>query len=81
MKKLRNYLHLLIKRIKTSYISSNNSQYLLSFVKALRINDTRKIISQFKVLVNILAVDDKIIELSLSSDFRDFEDGIQYYSY
>jgi predicted nucleic acid-binding protein len=41
--------------------------------------EARKILSRFKVLVTILPVDDKIIELALNSDFKDFEDAIQYY--
>lgn len=40
----------------------------------------RQIIGQFKVLVHVLSVDDKIIELALSSPFSDFEDAIQYYA-
>ena len=35
---------------------------------------------KFKTLVTVLAVTDKVIELALSSDFRDFEDGIQYFT-
>jgi predicted nucleic acid-binding protein len=31
-------------------------------------------------LVSILAVNDKTIELALSSEFKDFEDAIQYYT-
>jgi len=42
--------------------------------------EARKVISKFKLLVNILVLDDKIIELSLASDFADFEDAIQYYT-
>ena len=39
----------------------------------------RKILFKFKSLVTVLPVDNKIIELALSSEFKDFEDGIQYY--
>ena len=39
----------------------------------------RKILFKFKSLVTILTVDEKIIELALSSEFKDFEDGIQYF--
>ena len=42
-------------------------------------SEARKILSRFKVLVNVLPVDDKVIELALNSDFGDFEDAIQYY--
>ncbi len=41
--------------------------------------DARRYMGKFKVLVNILPVDDKSIELALASDFGDFEDGLQYF--
>lgn len=39
----------------------------------------KKILFKFKSIVTVLPVDDKIIELALSSEFKDFEDGIQYF--
>ncbi len=42
--------------------------------------EARKVLAKFKVLVEVLAVDDKIIVLALTSDFKDFEDAIQYYT-
>lgn len=43
--------------------------------------EAREILRKFKVLVEIVPLDDKIIELALSSnEFSDFEDGLQYYS-
>ena len=42
--------------------------------------ETRKILRKFKVLVTVLPLDDKITDLALNSDFRDFEDAIQYYT-
>ncbi len=33
-----------------------------------------------KLLVKILSLDDRILELALSSDFSDFEGAIQYYT-
>jgi len=42
--------------------------------------EVRKILRKFKVLVNVLALDDKITDLALNSEFRDFEDAIQYYT-
>jgi hypothetical protein len=33
-----------------------------------------------KLLVKISPLDDRILELALSSDFSDFEDAIQYYT-
>ncbi|MCF6184201.1 MAG: PIN domain-containing protein [Bacteroidales bacterium] len=63
------------------YISSlifADSYYILS--QQLKINDVRKILRKFKVLVEILPTNDKIIDLSLESDFKDFEDAVQYYT-
>jgi len=37
-------------------------------------------LAKFKVLVEVLALDDKIIDLALASDRRDFEDAIQLYT-
>jgi predicted nucleic acid-binding protein len=42
--------------------------------------EVRKILRKFKVLVNVLSLDDKITDLALNSEFRDFEDAIQYYT-
>ncbi len=38
------------------------------------------VLVKLKALLHILTIDDKIIELALSSGFKDFEDAIQYYS-
>ena len=67
------------KEIKL-YVSSltfANLNYLLTRSKPEK--EARRILSRFKVLVNIVSVDDKIIELALNSEFKDFEDAIQYY--
>ncbi len=40
----------------------------------------RALLVRLKVLVKVLAVNEKIIELALTSDFPDFEDAIQYYT-
>ena len=69
------------KKKVTVYISSlcfNNLDYLFS--KQYGRAESRRILSQFKLLVNVLSVDDKIINLALSSTFTDFEDAIQYYT-
>jgi predicted nucleic acid-binding protein len=42
--------------------------------------EVRKILRKFKVLVHVLSLDDKITDLALNSEFRDFEDAIQYYT-
>ena len=35
---------------------------------------------RLKALVRVITLDEKIIELALSSGFKDFEDAIQYYA-
>ena len=42
--------------------------------------EVRKILRKFKVLVNLLPLDEKISDLALNSEFRDFEDAIQYFT-
>ncbi len=62
-----------------SSLTFANTHYVLSKQKSEK--EARKILRKFKVLVEILPLDDKLIELALSdSTFADFEDGIQYYS-
>ena len=63
--------------ICVSSLCFGNLNYILSRQKSA--TEARKILSRFKVLVKVLPVDDKVIELALNSDFRDFEDAIQYY--
>jgi predicted nucleic acid-binding protein len=42
--------------------------------------EVRKVLRKFKVLVNVLPLDDKITDLALNSDFKDFEDAIHYFT-
>ena len=64
--------------LSVSAITFSNLNYILA--KQFSNEKARQILTTFKVLVKILSVDEKIIELSLSSDFSDFEDAIQYYT-
>ena len=62
-----------------SSLTFANTNYILSKLKSPK--DARAKLRKFKVLVEILSLDDKITELALSDDnFQDFEDGLQYYS-
>lgn len=64
-------------KLYVSSLSFANIDYVL---KSQYTNtNSRQIIAQFKTLVNVLSVDDKTIDLALSSDFADFEDAIQYF--
>jgi predicted nucleic acid-binding protein len=55
-----------------------DSNYILS--KQHPEMEVRKILRKFKVLVNVLPLDDKITDLALNSEFKDFEDAIQYFT-
>ena len=62
-----------------STLSIANTYYLLNDV--MKLKNVRSIIRKFKVLVNSYSLNDKIIELALNDkNFKDFEDGIQYYT-
>ena len=52
--------------------------YLLS--KELSKRKAIQILGKIRIVFDIAAVDEKVIDLSLSSDFKDFEDAVQYYS-
>lgn len=62
-----------------SSLTFANTNYILSKLKSAK--EAREILRKFKVLVELLSLDDKITELALSDEsFQDFEDGLQYYS-
>ena len=65
-------------KLYVSSLSFANLNYILS--KQYSADQSRKKLLKFKTLVTVLSVTDKVIDLSLSSDFKDFEDGIQYFT-
>lgn len=64
--------------LHVSSLSFANLNYILS--KQFSAEQARKKLLKFKTLVTVLSVTDKIVELSLASDFKDFEDGLQYFT-
>lgn len=52
--------------------------YLLS--KEINRSAAMKVLEKIRIVFDVAAVDEKVIDLSLVSDFKDFEDAIQYYS-
>ena len=63
-------------KIYISSISFANIEYVLR--SQYPTIHSRKIIANFKTIVNVLSVDNKTIDLAIASDFNDFEDAIQY---
>ncbi len=64
--------------IFVSSLSFSNLNYILS--KQYSANQARKILMKFKTLVTVLSASDKVVELALLSDFKDFEDALQYFT-
>ncbi|MDP3296618.1 MAG: PIN domain-containing protein [Thermodesulfovibrionia bacterium] len=52
--------------------------YLLS--KELNRTKALKTLEKIRIVFSVAAVDEKVIDLSLTADFKDFEDAVQYYS-
>lgn len=66
-------------KLFVSSLTIANSNYVLSKLKSSE--EARVILLKFKVLVIVVELNDKIIELSLNDrSFKDFEDGLQYYT-
>ena len=65
-------------RLFISAMTFATIHYLIS--KHLNEDEARKVMIKFKLLVKILPLEDKILELALASDFRDYEDAIQYHT-
>ena len=61
-----------------SSLSFANAYY--SIAKHHKEVDAKKYLAKFKVLVTVLALEDKAIELALASEFNDFKDGLQYFT-
>ena len=52
--------------------------YILS--KELKREKALRVLEKIRIVFRVAAVDEKGIDLSLASTFRDFEDAVQYYS-
>jgi predicted nucleic acid-binding protein len=61
-------------KLTISSLTFANTNYILTKLKSTK--EAREILRKFKVLVELLSLDDKITELALSDEnFPDFEDG------
>lgn len=66
-------------KLHVSSLTIANANYVLSKLKSAK--EARVILIKFKVLVVVAALNDKIVELSLNDEsFKNFEDGLQYYT-
>jgi predicted nucleic acid-binding protein len=67
-----------IIRLSLSSLSLANIHYVITKFKPEQ--ETRKILRNLIIMVQVLSLDDKIADLALNSDFNDFEDAIQYFT-
>jgi predicted nucleic acid-binding protein len=62
-----------------SALTFANTNYIL--LREKKPEEAKLILRKLKLLVKVISLDDKIIGLSLNdSDFKDYEDALQYYS-
>jgi predicted nucleic acid-binding protein len=69
------------KKLISAYVTSLTlvtTHFIVS--RELSEAETRKVIRKFKTIANVLDLKDGYINLALDSDFRDFEDAIQYHT-
>lgn len=65
-------------KIYISAVSYNNIYYVLR--QSLTNNATIKLLESLADITEITDVNDQVIRQSLKTDFKDYEDAIQYYS-
>jgi len=64
--------------LSISSLTFANTNYILSRLKSTQ--EAREILRRFRVLIKVLQLNDKLIDLALNdNNFKDFEDGLQYY--
>ena len=68
-----------IIEIYISALSIANTSYILT--RLTNFEGAKLILRKLRLIVNILALDDKVIGLALNDNsFADFEDGLQYFT-
>ncbi|MEO5945340.1 MAG: PIN domain-containing protein [Chitinophagaceae bacterium] len=65
-------------KLHVSSLSFSNLHYILRSENSA--TEARRLLSNYRILVNVLVVNEKIIDLALQSLFKDFEDAIQYFT-
>lgn len=65
-------------KIFTSPTSISNAYYLLAKYENAKIALEK--IRKFKLLCHISIMDDEVVEKAINSEFKDFEDAMQYFS-
>lgn len=64
--------------LKVCSLSFANTHYILK--RQLSEAKVREILRKLKVLVEVVPLNSTVLDKALNSEFKDFEDGLQYYS-
>jgi len=68
------------KKLK-GYLSAQSFPTLFYILaKDLKRDKAMRVLEKLRIVFQVAAVDEKVIDLSLASAFKDFEDAVQYYS-
>ena len=68
------------KHVK-GYLCANSFPTLFYILaKELKRDKAMKVLEKVRIVFRVATVDEKVIDLSLASDFKDFEDAVQCYS-
>jgi len=63
------------------YLCANSFPTLFYILaKELKRDKAMRVLEKVRIVFRVATVDEKVIDLSLASDFRDFEDAVQCYS-
>ena len=63
------------------YLCANSFPTLFYILaKELKKDKAMRVLEKVRIVFRVATVDEKVIDLSLASDFRDFEDAVQCYS-
>ncbi|MCW7490963.1 type II toxin-antitoxin system VapC family toxin [Leptospira meyeri] len=68
------------KKIKGSISSLIIWNIFYILAKYTNEKSARELIKEFKTIIEIIPIDEKIIDLGLNSSIKDFEDSIQYFA-
>lgn len=69
------------KKVKLSVLSLTIANTNYTLLRKKSSSEAKAILRKFKLIVDVLSLDDKIVGLALNdNDFEDFEDGLQYFS-
>ncbi|MDR2618409.1 MAG: PIN domain-containing protein [Treponema sp.] len=70
--------HLNKVELFTTAVVLANVFYMLR--KTSGIEKAKKNLQKLRLIIRVLPIDEKIVDLSLNSQFNDFEDGLQYFA-